>query len=80
MSNDDYLAREHVADEPRGDRERPRRFPAWAYQPPYSHLATVRGHLDIPVRREGRYWVCAVQVDYGYWWAPSDVRDVRPLP
>lgn len=59
--------------------ERPRRFPAWAYRPPYTDLATVRGHHDIPVRKEGRYWVCAIQVDYGYYWSKSDVSDVRPI-
>lgn len=59
---------------------KPRRtYPDWAYRPPYTHLATVRGHVGVPVRRSGRYWICAVQVDYGYYWGAADVRDVEPL-
>ncbi|GAA1435841.1 hypothetical protein GCM10009616_33970 [Microlunatus lacustris] len=59
--------------------ERPRRFPDWAYQSPYTHLATVRGHRDVPVRRDGRFWVCAVQIDHGYYWSGREVQDARPI-
>ena len=45
-----------------------------------THLATVRGHRDIPVHKEGRFWVCAYQVDYGLFWASADVTDLRPIP
>lgn len=41
--------------------------------------ATVRGHQDIPVRQKGRLWICAIQIDYGYYWSRSDVDDVRPI-
>lgn len=56
-----------------------RRYPDWAYRAPYTHLATVRGREGVPVRKSGRYWVCAVQIDYGYYWGATDVRDVEPL-
>lgn len=62
------------------DAEPVRRYPDWAYRPPYTHLATVRGHVGVPVRRSGPYWVCAVQIDFGYYWGAADVRDVEPLP
>lgn len=43
----------------------------------YPYLATVRGHCDIPVRKEGAYFVCRYEVDYGLWWGKRDVRDIR---
>ena len=39
----------------------------------------VRGRRDVPVRRDGRFWVCAVQIDYGYYWSAREVQDARPI-
>lgn len=43
----------------------------------YPFLATVRGHRDIPVRKDGYYFVCRYEVAGGLWWGKRDVTDVR---
>jgi hypothetical protein len=46
----------------------------------YTHTATIRGHVrNVPVRKDGHYWWCAYEVDYGIVWGPRDVTDVRPI-
>jgi hypothetical protein len=52
----------------------------------YTHTATIvwegnrRPIHNVPVRRDGRYWVSKHPVHLAMWHAPSDVSNLRPIP
>jgi hypothetical protein len=47
---------------------------------PYPYLISVRGGRPIAARRDGSYYVCAYETQFGLWWAARDVRVLEHDP